>query len=367
MPIWKITDRGPTKVSETRFKQENLLEEKLEDWISVDSSILGEPLLVIGRQVLIPDTKDRLDILALDPLGNSVIVELKRGHLKDPVDIQALRYASYISKWRFEDFENQARNFLGKIGDPEFNFNSLYEDFCQESGVDEIDDIPNLNQEQRIIIVGSAVREKLGSVALWLRDHNIDITVIELHSYKEGENLLIQPSVIVPLQVSRFADTGRIRPEGAPWVVDGKAWHLDKRCSPRTKEMFLVLDKILQDKFDLDGPRWNQKYYVSYRVNNYNWLAVITTPNFLRLDFLLKAGVFSAGDLAKRLGVAKFDREESLSEKLGLPSSILVKNRNESTDRIVLRVKEDFNLSSDVFLAFLTEAHKAVPDERHTE
>jgi hypothetical protein len=358
MAIWRITDKGPTRVAETRFKQERFLEEKLEEWVIADPSILGEPILVIGRQVLIPDTKDRLDILALDPLGNSVIVELKRGHLKDPVDIQALRYASYISKWRFEDFENQARNFLGKVGDPEFNFNSLYEGFCEESGVDEI---PTLNQDQRVIIVGSAVREKLGSVALWLRDHSIDITVIEVHTYKEGEDLLIQPSVIVPLQVSRFAETGRIRPEGAPWVVDGKAWHLDKRCSPRTKEMFLILDKTLQDRFELDGPRWNQKYYVSYRVNNYNWLAVITTPNILRLDFLLKAGGFKAEELAKRLGVVTFDKEESLSEKLGLPSSILVKNRNENTDRVILRVKEDFDLSSEVFLAFLNDAHKAVP------
>jgi len=39
--------------------------------------------------------------------------------------MQALRYASYISKWRFEDFESLARNFMGKIGDPEFNFNGL--------------------------------------------------------------------------------------------------------------------------------------------------------------------------------------------------------------------------------------------------
>ena len=127
MPIWKITERGPTKIPETKFKQEKLLEEKLEDWIVADPTILGEPLLVIGRQVLIPDTRDRLDILAVDPLGNAVIVELKRGHLKDPVDVQALRYASYISKWRFEDFENQARNFFGKVGDPDFNFNSLYD------------------------------------------------------------------------------------------------------------------------------------------------------------------------------------------------------------------------------------------------
>jgi hypothetical protein len=63
MPLWKITDKGPTKVKETKFKQEKLLEEHLEDWIAADPSILGEPLLVFGRQVIIPDKKDRLDPL----------------------------------------------------------------------------------------------------------------------------------------------------------------------------------------------------------------------------------------------------------------------------------------------------------------
>jgi hypothetical protein len=187
MPLWKITDKGPTKVKETKFKQEKLLEEHLEDWIAADPSILGEPLLIFGRQVIIPDTKDRLDLLAVDPHGSIAVIELKRGHLKDPVDMQSLRYASYVSKWRFEDFENVARNHFGKVGDAEFNFNEMFESFCSDSG---IDDIPDLNQDQRIIIIGSAVREKLGSVALWLRDHSIDIKLIEIQAYKDGDELL---------------------------------------------------------------------------------------------------------------------------------------------------------------------------------
>ena len=111
MPMWKITSDGPAKITETGLKQEKLLEERLEDWIVADPTILGESLFVIGRQILIPDTKDRLDVLAVDPQGNAVIIELKRGHLKDPVDVQALRYASYISKWRFEDFRKSGSQF----------------------------------------------------------------------------------------------------------------------------------------------------------------------------------------------------------------------------------------------------------------
>lgn len=355
MPIWKITEKGPTKIPETRIKEENLLEKHIEDWIVSDPTLLGEYLFLIGRQVLIPDTKDKLDLLALDPYGNAVIIELKRGHLKDLVDVQSLRYASYISKWQFEDFENQARIFLKKIGDPEFNFNSLYEEFCNNSVGDEI---PNINQDQRLIIVGSSVREKLGTVALWLREHSVDISVIEVHAFKQPDGLLIQPTVIVPHPVKRFSETGKTRPKGTPWLVDGKEWHLEKRCSPNTKEMFLKLDKTLQDNFEFDGPRWNQKYYVSYRVNNYNWLSVNTNPGILRLNFLLKPGKFDVNEIANRLGIAKFDKE-SFSEKINLPSSVLIQSLNDSTDRIIIRIKEGFDIESETFRNFLDDAYKA--------
>lgn len=60
MAIWKITDKGPQKVHETQPMKENILESHLEDWIEKEVSILGEPLLIIGRQVVIEDVKDRL-------------------------------------------------------------------------------------------------------------------------------------------------------------------------------------------------------------------------------------------------------------------------------------------------------------------
>jgi len=356
MSLWRIKDNGPSKVPETKLKQEKLLEENLEDWICLDPTLLGEPLLLVGRQVMIPDTKDRLDLLAFDTQGNAVIIELKRGKLKDPVDIQALRYASYISKWSFEDFENQARNYMGKVGDPDFNFNSIYESFCED-----IDETPDLNNDQRVIIVGSSVRDKLGSVALWMLEHGIDIKVIEMHAYKDGDEILIEPTTVIPFQVSKFEDTGRIKSPGSPWVKDGKNWHLEKRCSLKTKEVFVLLDTIIKENFDVDGPRWNQKLYVSYRINNYSWLSVITNPNSLRLDFMVKANSFRSDDISNRLKIAKFDKEESMSEKLGLPSSVLIKNRNENIDRIYLRVKEDFNMESEEFSTFLKDTYNAFP------
>jgi len=363
MPIWKITDDGPVEVTETRLKQIDLLERHLEDWVVANHALLGESLLVIGRQVMIPDFHDRIDVLALDTEGNAVVIELKRGKVKDPADMQALRYASYISRWTFDDFEIQARNHLGKTGDASFNFNEIYEAFCAEAGVDEV---PDLNTDQRIIIVGAEVKAKLGSVALWLLEHNVDIKVIEIEVYREGGTVFLQPRVIIPQPVSRFSDAGQPKPqEGArPWVKNGKSWHLEKRCSAQTREMLLTLDDLIRDNFEVDGPRWNQKLYISYRVGRYNWLTVKTHASLLRLGFLVPTGAFDQHALAERLSVAEFDTEESLSDKLGLPSSVTVQRRNEETDRIYLRIKKKNKLTEERFLVFLKDTYQAFRDLR---
>jgi len=360
MPIWKISDDGPVQVTETKLKQEHLLEEHLEDWIVANHALLGERLLIIGRQVMIPDIRDRIDVLALDAQGNAVIIELKRGAVKDPVDMQALRYASYVANWGYQDFENQVRSHLGKAADPNFNFNEMFEQFCADAGVDEV---PDLNVDQRIIVVGSEVRAKLGSVALWLREHNVDIKVIEIELYREGSTLLLQPQTIIPLPVSRFSDMGRTKTSDGirPWIEDGKSWHLDKRCSPTTREIMLRVDDLIRDNFDVDGPRWNQKSYVAYRIGNYNWLCVEPRSTMIRLSFLLKAGAFQQQELAQRLGIQEFDKEDSLAEKLGLPSSVFIQHRSEATERVVIRLKEDFDLESEAFLGFLQEAYEAFP------
>ena len=75
----------------------------------------------------------------------------------------------------------------------------------------------------------------------------------------------------------------------------------------------------------------------------------------------MKANSFKSDDVADRLKIVKFDKDESMSEKLGLPSSVLIKNRNENSDRMLIRVKDDFNLEAEEFLSFLKDTHKAFP------
>jgi predicted transport protein len=185
--------------------------------------------------------------------------------------------------------------------------------------------------------------------------------VIEVEVYKEGENIFLQPRTIVPLPVSRFEGVGKRSTSGVTrlWVADGQKWHLDKRCGPVTKGMLLKLDEIITNNLDVDGPRWNQKFYVAYRIGNYNWLTIVTHAKVLRLRVLVKKDTFKQPDLAKRLDVEEFDTEESFADKIGLPSSILVKQESDAKDRVVLRIKEGFGIESEKFINFLKEAYKS--------
>jgi hypothetical protein len=216
-----------------------------------------------------------------------------------------LRYASYIARWSFEDFERVAKAYYGG-GDDDFNFNSLYEEFCSKAGIDEP---PDINADQKIIIIGSEVRDKLGSVALWLLEHSINIRVIELECYREDQRLLLQPNVIVPPPVNRFAEIGRI-PTGdnpQPWHIDGKSWHLKKRCSAKNAELLLHIDEIVRETVGVEPPRWNQKLYIAYWVTNRICPRRVTTqpPQVARL---LSEGLRAALDLFPKTWLVAWEK-----------------------------------------------------------
>lgn len=357
MGLWKVAGDEPNSLERTKLDKQ-IIEKNLESWIEQNPDLLEEPLLIIGRQVPIPDLGDQIDLLALDPQGSAVVIEVKRGQLRDPVEFQGLRYASYVSKWQYDDFENRARKYLGSEADSEFSLNERLEKFTVEAGTDEV---PDLNDEQRIVLVGSGVRDRLGSVALWLREHSVDIRLVDVHAYEDGDDLLLQPNIVVPVQVSDFSEVGKQPAEKKPWIRDGRGWHLEKRCSTKTREALLQLDELLQEQLEVDGPHWSQKHYVSYRVNNFNWLAVNTSSQTLRLDFNVQADAFDAASLADALHITVFDSDASFGEKIKLPSSVNVSSRTDTTDKVQIRIKDDFEFESEPFVNFLERAYAECP------
>jgi hypothetical protein len=135
--------------------------------------------------------------------------------------------------------------------------------------------------------------------------------------YQDGETTFLEPHIIIPLPISKFAETGGPSDGGgSPWKTNGRSWHLEKRCSPDTKEMLLRVDQIIRDNLDVDDPQWGQKSYVSYKMGNNMWLWIYTFTRSLVLDFKVKAGIFEEQQLAQRLQVKADSSIETRSEKL---------------------------------------------------
>ena len=77
-------------------------ENQLEDWLAKDISLLDPNLLVIGRQVR-TDFGQAIDLLCLDNIGDTVVVELKRGQTPRDTAAQALEYASWVRGLSHDD------------------------------------------------------------------------------------------------------------------------------------------------------------------------------------------------------------------------------------------------------------------------
>jgi Endonuclease NucS len=161
----------------------------IQEWIEKTPDILGEDLLVLGKEVTLPSGK-RLDLLCIDRQGGLVIVELKRDDSGSSVEWQAIKYASYCSKLLPEEIFKQYAAYLGKS------------DAEAEKAIEEfIDtDIDALNREQRIILASRQFNSEVISAVLWLREYGLDIQCTRLAPYLDldGE-LFIKPETIIPL------------------------------------------------------------------------------------------------------------------------------------------------------------------------
>jgi RecB family endonuclease NucS len=86
-------------ISRKTFQELEFKERKhLQEWICKNTDILGERLLIIQKEFSgFDDTKERLDLLAIDENGNLVIIENKLDDSGRDVVWQSLKYASYCS------------------------------------------------------------------------------------------------------------------------------------------------------------------------------------------------------------------------------------------------------------------------------
>src|SRR5438552_19118554 len=92
-------DGQPEAIEPASFSAVGALElQHIEEWLKREPTLLGEDLLDVASQLASFDkTRDRPDLLAVDGAGKLVVIEIKRDDSGSGQDLQALRYAAYVS------------------------------------------------------------------------------------------------------------------------------------------------------------------------------------------------------------------------------------------------------------------------------
>lgn len=176
--LWQITGDGPRALNPASVD----LEAQLESWIAQDPDMLQRGLTVVGRQVRVEG--GILDLLAIDPQGNWVVIEIKRGTIYRETLTQALDYATSIARLPFADLMHRLRSNLANWGNPEATLDDL--------GIEE--ESNNTNRDVSIFVVGTGKAPDLERMVDYLSSYNIPISVVtyEVFELPSGERILLR-------------------------------------------------------------------------------------------------------------------------------------------------------------------------------
>jgi Domain of unknown function (DUF4268)/Endonuclease NucS len=185
-------------VEAVTFKAAGMKERSnLQELIAKNPQSLGEDLLIIQKEFAgFDDTRERIDLLALDKKGNLVIIENKLDDTGRDVVWQALKYASYCSSLTSQEIKNIFGTYLEKHGRGDAQI--LLRDFFDD---DDFEKKLNIgNNSQRIILVSGEFRKEVTSTALWLLNFGLRIQCFKVTAYKTGEQFLLDFDQIIPIK-----------------------------------------------------------------------------------------------------------------------------------------------------------------------
>jgi uncharacterized protein YeaO (DUF488 family) len=181
--IWRLGET-PVRLGTAKLGSEKLLE----DIIVSDPEILSPYWMLIGRQVQ-TDFRGYIDLLALQPDGTPVVIELKKD--KTPRDVlgQALDYASWV-----EDLTPNRMQMIYErfTGDPNANLNA---DFAKRFGTELQDEA--LVRDHLIVIVAAELDNSTERIVRFLAKRNVNINVLFFQVFEDSAGQLLSRAWLV--------------------------------------------------------------------------------------------------------------------------------------------------------------------------
>ena len=192
-----LSENRLVRLEKRRFSDLNLQERPhLQEWLVQMPEALGEELLVIQKEFDgFADTRERLDLLALDKEGRLVVIENKLDDSGRDVVWQALKYVAYCSSLKKAEIVEIYQNYLDRW----LNGQNAVANLCEFLEVEDLNDaVLNAGNEQRLILVAANFRKEVTSTVLWLLGHGVRAQCFRVLPYSFGEELLIDLQQIIP-------------------------------------------------------------------------------------------------------------------------------------------------------------------------
>ena len=178
--VWQVTDKGPTELPSTTVE----LEKELESWIERDPGLLRRGLTIVGRQM--GTEAGPLDLLAIDPEGRWVVIEIKKGSIDRLTIAQAVDYASCIAAMSAEVLERKVNAYLKAHGDGDQTLRDILPGAADGEDAD---------RDVMMIVVGTGAVPGLERMAGFLSDRcgvPIDIVTFDVFTTASGDRILVR-------------------------------------------------------------------------------------------------------------------------------------------------------------------------------
>lgn len=209
MELWRIDGATTTRLEPTGMP----LESELEGLIDKDPSLLGQELLILGRQVVTGSGK-RIDLLAVDDEGVIHVLELKRDKTPRDVVAQLLDYGSWV-----QALSNKMIREVYAENHPGSEFDQA---FAHQFGEDPPEEI---NTRHILTVVASSLDASTERIITYLHKvHGVPINTVFFRYYEDHGQKYLGRTWLMP-ESAEVAVPGGAKSVSEPW--DGTSWYVN--------------------------------------------------------------------------------------------------------------------------------------------
>ena len=153
MALWRVAGKQLERLPPSRLDQE----QRLQEWIYQDPSVLGIELAILGREVQTA-YGGRIDLLAMDRNANCVVLELKRDRTPREIVAQVLDYATWVKDLGYAELDQICQTQKQK------SLPELY-----QQSFDQVMPEAVRGREKFIPVTATALMDRLTTTRAWLR------------------------------------------------------------------------------------------------------------------------------------------------------------------------------------------------------